>query len=394
MRVPATVGAGAPWSTRSTHRITPRVDARARVRRIAMAASIVALLPAIASFGLDMLGRSNTAFSIRSVEWLRHNGAAGLVTTIENVYYSLTAPSKGGPALRKLPHVGVNAVAGGAGTTAPAEYRPPNIAPLARPALPGEGVWVPTRRNAGPDPPLLVSTFRSEPTEYPRLVAGVAWIDTARTNVVLYPGIEQPSVEMPNRGPEEVPVGERSKLLATFNSAFKLEDSNGGFALNGHTYAPLREGQATFVKYTDGRYDVLAWHGGPDAGPNVLFARQNLPLIVENGQPNPNLNDSAEWGATLGNAVRVWRSGIGIDRHGNLIYAAANDQTVRSLAGVLLHAGAVNAMELDINSYWISFNTYGAPGAREPQKLLGEIERPATRYLEPDDRDFFAVYER
>ncbi len=34
-------------------------------------------------------------------------------------------------------------------------------------------------------------------------------------------------------------------------------------------------------------------------------------------------------------------------------------------------------MELDINSYWISFNTYAAPGALHPAKLLEEAERPA-----------------
>jgi hypothetical protein len=51
-------------------------------------------------------------------------------------------------------------------------------------------------------------------------------------------------------------------------------------------------------------------------------------------------------------------------------------------------------MELDINSYWVSFNTYAAAGALRPAKLLAETERPATRYLTPDDRDFFAVYRR
>ena len=51
-------------------------------------------------------------------------------------------------------------------------------------------------------------------------------------------------------------------------------------------------------------------------------------------------------------------------------------------------------MELDINSYWVSFITYAAPGARQPGKLLADTERPATRYLEPDDRDFFAVFRR
>ncbi len=110
--------------------------------------------------------------------------------------------------------------------------------------------------------------------------------------------------------------------------------------------------------------------------------------------PSPNLSNGAEWGATVGNAILVWRSGIGVDRYGNLIYAAGEDQSVRSLADTLAHAGAVRAMELDINSYWVSFITYGAPGASAPANLLTGMERPASRYLTPDDRDFFAVYSR
>jgi hypothetical protein len=365
-----------------------------RLRRVALSAALVALVPAVASFASTMLEPSNSSFSIRSVEWLRDHGAAGIVSKVESIYYSLTAPAKGGPALHALPRVGVGGAAATIGARPVAEYRPHRIVPLTRPALPGEGVWVPTRHRATSQAPVLVSTFRSEPAEYPRLVAGVAWIDTSRTRVTLYPGREEPSVELPSRGPMEVPRSLRGRLLATFNSGFKMNDSGGGLALDGHTYAPLRDGQATIVGYRDGRVDVLAWHRGAIAPHDVVFARQNLPLIVDGRRPNPNLNQSAEWGATLGNAVRVWRSGVGVDAHGNLIYAAANDQTVGSLAHILIHAGAVRAMELDINSYWVTFNSYRGAGAAGAQKLLGEMERSATRYLEPDDRDFFAVFER
>jgi len=117
-------------------------------------------------------------------------------------------------------------------------------------------------------------------------------------------------------------------------------------------------------------------------------------LIVEAGKPNPNLNDGPQWGATLGNAILVWRSGIGIDRHGNLIYAAADYQTVGSLASILIRAGAVRAIQLDINAEWPSFITYGGWGARAPNKLVPNVQQSATRYLVPDDRDFFAIYRR
>jgi hypothetical protein len=139
---------------------------------------------------------------------------------------------------------------------------------------------------------------------------------------------------------------------------------------------------------------VVEWNHGSTAPSNVVFARQNLPLIVNYGRPNPNLNNGIEWGATLGNAILVWRSGIGVDRRGNLIYAAGDNQTVGSLAATLVHAGAVRAMELDINSYWVSFIDYGQPGARAATNLLPSMTRSSQRYLEPDDRDFFAVYAR
>ena len=357
-------------------------------------------MPALVSYVGALAGRSDSSIGIRTVEWLRDNGARGLVDRVENIYYSLTAPSKGGPPLKALPRQ-----SGAVAVTAVQipqlryrlprlrRYRPPNIAPVIHPALPGEGVWHPTFAGGGSRPPVLITSFRPEP-EYPQLVAGVAWIDHTRTSVMLYPGISEPAVTMPSRGPAEVPMSARSGVVATFNSAFKLQDSGGGFAYDGHTYAPMKPNTATIVRYRDGRVDVISWHGGSDVPPNVLYARQNLPLIVNGGRPNPNLSNGPQWGATLGNAIMVWRSSIGVDRHGNLIYGAANDQTVASLAAIMIRAGAVRAMELDINTYWTSFITYRYPGARDPANLLADMDRSPTRYLTPDDRDFFAVYVR
>jgi hypothetical protein len=319
---------------------------------------------------------------VRSVEWLRDNGAAWLVSDVERAYYSFSSPSKGGAALRALPAVGK----GSAGS-----YAPHAIAPVVSPPLPGEGVWRGTGQLVAGAPPVLVTTFRPDPS-YPQMIAGVAWIDSSRAWLQLYPGRYEPA----NSGSAaaQVPSQLRGGLLATFNSGFKLEDSGGGFVAFGHVYAPLRDGQATLIRYRDGSADVRAWTGGPDPGPGVEFARQNLPLIVEAGQLNPNLSDGPQWGATLGNAVRVWRSGVGVDARGNILYAAADNQTAASLAEILQRAGAVRAMELDINSEWVTFNFYGSPGAGAPGKLLPDMTRDATRYLTADDRDFFAVYAR
>jgi hypothetical protein len=353
----------------------PAVAGLGRLRRVALVAALVALIPAIFSYIGAINAPSNSSVGIRTVEWLRDHGAAGLVAQVESIYYSLTAPSKGGPTLHALPKVGYGA-AGSSATAGgqqgvPAEYRPPNVAAVMQPSLPGEGVWRATRPALESAPPVLVSTYRDQP-EYPRVVAGLAWINTKRTTVTLNPGRLEPSVTLP-RGSMDVPQGSRGKLIATFNSGFKLSDSRGGFVVGGHTYATMQDGQGTLVGYS--------------------FARQNLPLIVNEGKPSPNLANG-EWGATVGNAVLVWRSGIGVDSHGNLIYASGEEQSAESLAKALVHAGAVRAMELDINSYWVSFITYAAPGAEGAKNLLPSMNRTDQRYLEPDDRDFFAVYSR
>ena len=82
---------------------------------------------------------------------------------------------------------------------------------------------------------------------------------------------------------------------------------------------------------------------------------------------------------------------MGVDRHGNLLYLAAPAQTAPSLAAAIIHAGAVRAMELDINAEWPSFITYRGG---HPRKIVPNSMQSATRYLTPDDRDFFAVYQR
>ena len=358
---------------------------RVRLRRIVALTLVLLLADACLSFAGAMMQPSNVGAGVRAVEWLRDNGAAGLVSSIENVYYSLNAPATGGPALKKLPKVGV------APGTRYAAYAPAPIAPVIAPSLPGEGAWHGTGPLVAGAPPVLVTTFRPDPT-YPQLVAGVAWIDTSRASVSLIPGRYEP----PNDGAQlaEVPPSLRGRLLATFNAGFKLEDSGGGFFAGGRSYAPLRDGQATLIAYTNGRVDLRTWTGGPLPGPGVVFARQNLPLIVSGGRLNPNLSDGPQWGETLGNAVRVWRSAVGVDAHGDLLYAGADLQTAGSIAQILQRAGAVRAMELDINSEWVTFNFFGGWGATGPQKLLPDMTRDATRYLTPDDRDFFAVYAR
>jgi hypothetical protein len=88
----------------------------------------------------------------------------------------------------------------------------------------------------------------------------------------------------------------------------------------------------------------------------------------------------------------VWRTGVGIDRHGNMMFVAAEGQTVISIAKILQHIGAVRAMEFDINAEWHTLITYSHEHGLLPKLVEPQPQQSPERYLEPDDRDFLAVY--
>ena len=68
-----------PVSARSIQR------SAGRFRRIVLVAALVALVPVGFSYVRTMARPSNSSFGIRTVEWLRENGGAGIVSKIESI---------------------------------------------------------------------------------------------------------------------------------------------------------------------------------------------------------------------------------------------------------------------------------------------------------------------
>lgn len=278
-------------------------------------------------------------------------------------------------------------------TTLPPPYVPPAIAPVISPALAGEGQWTAADTWGGTPSSVMTTTFRPDPSA-PSIVAYATWMRTATTQLALYLGYEGPGPTTLDRGAEMVPVAARSTLLATFNSGFYEKDSAAGFFVNGTLYFPMINGLATVVTYTNGTVDIVNWQGGATPGPNVVMARQNLSLLVDNHAATPGTAVGSDWGITLGGVPAVWRTGLGIDAQGNLMYVAAPEQTAASLAQILIDMGAVRAMQLDINPEWPIFVTYGGPGAAAPALFVPNPNQISNRFLYSSTKDFFAVYER
>ena len=215
----------------------------------------------------------------------------------------------------------------------------------------------------------------------------------------LHPGYEDP-------GPGDwhsaaiIPPGSRRGLLATFNGGFKVSTSDGGFYLNGQRSGTLTPGVASVVYYRDGHLAIGTWdRGGLRMTRNVVGVRQNLYLIVTDGKVPVTVDNNVEtsWGATLGGAYYVWRSGIGITRDGRVIFVYGPALDVRTLADLLKRAGCVSAMQLDINPDWMSYMYYlpqHHPGDPTPINLLPDQVQPPDRYYSGANRDFTAVYAR
>jgi hypothetical protein len=148
-------------------------------------------------------------------------------------------------------------------------------------------------------------------------------------------------------------------LVAAFNGGFLLADSHGGYLSEGKTVAPLRDGAASLVIYANGSATVGAWGSDVKMTRSVVAVRQNLTLLVDHGHAVAGLNpfDTSVWGYALNNVVDTWRSGLGITADGALVYVAG-PMNIVDLADILVRAGSVRAMTLDMNPLWTVFATY------------------------------------
>jgi len=364
---------------------------------------VILLTPVWWSMGsaLNNPGMGNTVAS-RLAEWLRLHGGQSIVVWAENTWYSHHPPPVGGrPAKGAIPirtrATGAHATSSTA--TVPAHLPvPAAIQPIASPAVPGEGQWRPVGRLIDGIPAVYEADLRPDPV-HTSVVTGVAWMDTKLLGATLYSGST-----IPGGGPYQftapVQPAAATTLEAAFNAGFLMSDAAGGYYVQGKTVVPLRTDAASFVIYKDGTVAIGAWGRDVAMTPKVASVRQNVDLLVNGGQPVPglNANDTTQWGFTLGNQVYVWRSGVGETADGALVYVAGPDLNITDLAAVLVRAGAVRAMELDINTDWVNLATYAptaVTGAASPANgtdLLPNMVGTPQRYFESWwSRDFFTM---
>ncbi len=180
-------------------------------------------------------------------------------------------------------------------------------------------------------------------------------------------------------------------LVAAVNGGFKLTYTNVGFMSGGHVAVPLEAGLASIVTYTDGTTDIGAWEAGvPSPRKAVFSVLQNQRLLVDHGVAAANLSSCIVrcWGGTIGLLTVVARSGIGITATGQLVWAAGEHLSPSGLAAALMAAGAVRAIELDINPWWVAGYLYPQhPAGPTPVPLVRGQRGIAGAFFKPYSRD-------
>ena len=133
----------------------------------------------------------------------------------------------------------------------------------------------------------------------------------------LHVGSQDPPTGQAVIGPDSGPAigaSEQPLLLACFNGGFKASAGAGGFEVDGQVLTPLTNGLASLVIDTAGVGYVGVWgQDVPPAGASIASVRQNLPPLIDGGQPSSQINAISAWGATLGGGSFVARSVLGED---------------------------------------------------------------------------------
>lgn len=242
-----------------------------------------------------------------------------------------------------------------------------------------------------------------------RKPAGIAWLDTGLLSARLYSGSISPGGG-PYRYTAPIEPAQAASLVAAFNGGFKMRDAHGGYYTQHRMIKPLRNGAASLVIYSSGSVNIGAWGRDVTMTPQVVSIRQNLVPLVAGGQPTAAARRNWHtWGSTCGAtscAASVpgidhqWRSGLGVTADGALIYVTGPGLDPLQLARLLVRAGAVRGMQLDINPYWPVFVTYDPPagGFAAPPNgrrlLAGTTQGPATFFRPSWARDFIAMSAR
>ncbi len=290
-------------------------------------------------------------------------------------------------------------------------WPPPAMASIWKTTEPGEGEWhapkVPFMRRLpvvdSAAPPAFYEAFVRPDEQRPYAHVLLVAMDTRQLDLEMEAGSEDPKPLTGGHGPGHIPRDPAiaTRVVASFNGAFKTEHGNYGMMVNRRVLLPPQPGAASIVTLRDGRTGLGSWPASTEVGGlagiddgDIVAFRQNLDALVDNGKVNP--SGRAQWGYTLpGTSMQTERSGVCVTGGGQLVYAWGDDVSASTLAKAMKMAGCAYGMHLDMNPHHTGF-VYSAIDDIKSRKyktqiLSTEMEINPERYIEYAVKDFFYV---
>ena len=262
----------------------------------------------------------------------------------------------------------------------------------------GEGQWQPMEVKAFPNQMVMAKTFVRPDQGKSYATVSLVKMDMKRLKIGVEAGTKYPGGTQGIPGPGVVPkeIQGSGDLVAVFNGGFQYKDGQYGMVVNHKTYVPIRSGLGTLLIDKDGVASMIDYQGGP-IDDSAVSIRQNGPLLIKDGQITDFVEKGVDtWGRTTTRTMYTWRSGLGIDKDGNLIYAVGGSLLPETLGKALQAAGAVQAIQLDINPNWVRYIVYNTDsnGGYLYHPLLKNMVNGGYNYLFGYNKDFFFVYKK
>lgn len=389
-----------PWLKRRQKQKTSKTRGK-RLRRLVIVCSILTIITVIFFSSGNGQAGAWTADALRvvfgpTITAQIESWYLGLSDTTHQVQYHLSGQQVAAPWTEGSTPPNIPTAPPTKSTLAPMPLT--RIPPTVTPALAGEGVWL--AQGTAPAPynylPLDAKTFIRPDLSHPYAIVTLLQFDERFFRLHMVAGTIEPGGPRGVYGPGVIPAPDQkgNALLAAFNGGFKYADGQYGLKTNGVIYVPPQPGAATLALTKKGQILLGSWGVHPllnSANSDLVAWRQNASLLINNGVINPLTQDGAAWGGTILNRAYTWRSGIGITAHGTLIYAAGDALTALTLGEALKAAGAVMAMQTDINPFWVRAFLYNrtSHGQRNVLKLNPAMQGDGSEYLYGTQRDFF-----
>ncbi len=306
-----------------------------------------------------------------------------------------------------------------------------NLTPLyTEPKLPGEGVWQSTDMSGNASyQPLIYTTLYRPSSEFPNAIVYMLLFDMKRVSMKFYLGTAEQEATQCASGidPSMCPL-----LVAVTNGLWQTRHAGrAGIICHGRVLKKMANGVASIVLFKDGSVDILEWNDQIPVS-EVSDARQLKHLIVRNGkvvttirrrgkevdaeiglgsllnEARPTIRVSSEestrdqWALNITSGP-LWfiatRSGFGIRKDGNLVYALGHHISTKDLAKALALAGCVRALHGDANPgncVGVLYSMEQGGRIAKGVRLSPHLDRGTVkRYLNGTyPKDFFAYFRR